>query len=149
MTITGWNNVILSDDDLEDCEIFADVLSQVHGEAVLTTVNNGHELMQLLNRPPHPLPDIIFLDLNMPMKSGYECLAEIRRTKGMENYVVVIFTTTNLAKDIDMLYGMGANLFITKPTDYNKLKDMLQKIFKGEWLHKLVQQPPREEFAWQ
>lgn len=146
MRIVNWNNVFLADDDAEDCEIFAEALKEVNAEAKLTASKNGHELMTLLHMPPQPLPDIIFLDLNMPIKNGYQCLKEIRENPSLKDYIVVIFTTSSLQEDIDLMYRLGANLYITKPSDFDKLKEVIRKVFSAEWMNGVLQ-PGRHEFA--
>lgn len=131
--------IFLADDDAEDCEIFAEALKEVNASATLTNSSNGHELMALLNTKPSPRPDIIFLDLNMPVKNGYQCLKEIRSTPELKDHIVVIFTTSSLREDIDLMYQLGANLYITKPDDFNKLKDVLRIVLSGEPLNKAIQ----------
>jgi len=136
----------LADDDAEDCEIFAEALREINADAKLTTSKNGHELMTLLEKLPVPQPDVIFLDLNMPIKNGYECLKEIRATPSLKDHIVVIFTTSSLQEDIDLMYRLGANLYITKPSDFDKLKEALRKVFTADWKNG-VMQPERHEFA--
>lgn len=140
-----WKNIFLADDDAEDCEIFAEALREVNAEATLIASKNGHELMNLLNLNPNPSPDIIFLDLNMPLKNGYQCLKEIRENPNLKDHVVVIFTTSSLKEDIDLMYNMGANLYITKPSDFEKLKKVMAEVLSEDWKGKPVK-PAREEF---
>ena len=141
-----WNTVFLADDDAEDCEIFAEALMEVNADVKLTASKNGLELMTLLHKPPLPQPDVIFLDLNMPMKSGYQCLKEIRENEALKNHTVVIFTTSSQKDDIDLMYSMGANLYVAKPNDFDKLKDVIRKVLSFEWLNGM-RQPDRKNFA--
>jgi CheY-like chemotaxis protein len=112
-----YKNIFLAEDDEDDVYIFEQALEELYGEAKLTARENGKELMDLLDRPPVPGPDIIFLDLNMPIKSGYECLKEIREGK-QHNVPVVVLTTTGNAEDIDKMYKLGATHFIVKPNNF-------------------------------
>lgn len=144
-TLAG-NNIFLADDDAEDCEIFAEALREVNAAAKLTTTKNGHELMTLLHKPPVPEPDVIFLDLNMPIKNGYQCMKEIRETPELKDHVVVIFTTSSLKEDIDRMYQLGANLYIVKPSDFERLKDIIRTVFSGVWIES-VEQRQRQGFA--
>ena len=146
MKLPEWNNVFLADDDTEDCEIFAEALREVNKAARLTLSKNGHELMALLHKPPVPLPDIIFLDLNMPIKNGYQCMKEIRENPALKDHIVVIFTTSSLKEDIDKMYSLGANLYIVKPSDFERLKDIIRTVFSGVWLESLEQRQ-RQGFA--
>lgn len=77
-------NIYLADDDEDDRSFFQDALKEVCEEYTLTTAADGRELMNILYTPPVRLPDIIFLDLNMPAKNGFECLAEIKNKKGIK-----------------------------------------------------------------
>lgn len=146
MKLPDWNNIFLADDDVEDCEIFAEALREVNAAATLTLSKNGHELMKLLQQEHLLKPDVIFLDLNMPIKSGYQCLKEIRENPVLKDHIVVIFTTSSLKEDIDLMYKLGANLYIVKPSDFDRLKDIIRTVFSGVWLEGIVQ-PGRHEFA--
>ena len=77
--------IFLADDDVDDCSLFEDALREVSKETKLTTANDGKELMTKLEDIIPPPPDVIFLDLNMPLMNGYECLAEIRATQKYKN----------------------------------------------------------------
>ena len=141
-----WKNIFLADDDEDDCEFFADALTEINADAKLTAAKNGNELMNLLQQNTASQPDIIFLDLNMPVKNGYQCLEEIRKDETLQDHVVVIFTTSSLKEDIDKLYKMGASLFITKPNDFDKLKEVIKKVFSLDVL-KERSRPKRENFV--
>lgn len=127
------HHIFLADDDAEDRDIFAEALAEVHAEAVLTVAENGIKLMDILSIPPVPLPDVIFLDLNMPGKNGYDCIAEIRSDESMNGYPVVIFTTSSLRQDIDSMYEFGANRYVSKPSSFNKLKEVIRKVLHIDW----------------
>jgi CheY-like chemotaxis protein len=139
------NHIFLADDDAEDRDIFQEALAQVHAAATLTFAENGMKLMDLLNVPPMPLPDVIFLDLNMPGKSGYDCISEIRADQSMNAYPVVIFTTSSMQQDIDHMYSLGANHFVSKPSTFDKLKEVIRKVLYIDWKNKDV--AAREHFV--
>lgn len=141
-----FTNILLADDDFEDREFFTEALKEVSPEAVIQTSKNGVELMDFLQNAPPPAPSIIFLDLNMPLKDGYECLEEIKSDHSLKNNVVVIFTTSGIKHDIDMTYEKGANLFVTKPNDYRGLVNTIRKVFSLNWLTE-NKQPSKEEFT--
>lgn len=141
-----FTNILLADDDFEDREFFTEALKEVSPDAVIQTSKNGVELMDFLQNAPKPAPGIIFLDLNMPLKDGYECLAEIKSDNALKDNVVVIFTTSGIQHDIDMTYNKGANLFVTKPNDYRGLVNTIQKIFSMNWLKNNIQ-PARENYT--
>ncbi|KOS06831.1 hypothetical protein AM493_12945 [Flavobacterium akiainvivens] len=138
-------HIFLADDDAEDRDIFAEALAEVYSEAILTQADNGMKLMDLLNIPPQPMPDVIFLDLNMPGKSGYDCMAEIRACKNMNGFPVVIFTTSSMEDDIDHLFGLGANHYVSKPATFDKLKDVIRQVLNIDWSGKIA--PTRQNFV--
>lgn len=138
-------HIFLADDDAEDREIFEEALSQVHAEATLTLAENGVRLMDLLNIPPQPLPDVIFLDLNMPGKSGYDCIAEIRANALMNSFPVVIFTTSSQQQDIDQMYSLGADYYVSKPSNFNTLKEVIRKVLHIDWKNKFA--ATRDQFV--
>ena len=94
------------------------------------------------------LPNVLFLDLNMPRKNGYECLSEIKLIDRLKNLPVIIFSTSLNHDVVDMLYQNGANYYIRKPGDFNKLKNVISKavtlISQNE-----VAQPVRDKFILQ
>ncbi len=94
----------------------------------LTIVQNGELLMQYLSQNPETLPDVIFLDLNMPRKTGFECLTEIKENELLSAISVVIFSTSypkNVHFEENMIHilnKIGAQDFIRKPHDFQQLK---------------------------
>ncbi|SEI60006.1 CheY chemotaxis protein or a CheY-like REC (receiver) domain [Dyadobacter koreensis] len=125
--------IFLADDDEDDCMLFEDALREVNASTELATANDGVELMNLLGKTVPPPPDVIFLDLNMPKKNGFECLAEIRNSQQYKNIPVVIFSTTGEEEAINKLYEQGANYFVRKPGSFPKLKSAIQRILAIDW----------------
>lgn len=127
MTQKLFKHVLLADDDLDDCEFFSDVFKTSFPEVKLTVSNDGNMLINLLEAPPIPQADLIFLDLNMPVLSGPECLEKIRGSLELNKHIVVVFSTSSNPYDIKKMYSLGANYFITKPSDYNHLSKLIGK----------------------
>jgi CheY-like chemotaxis protein len=116
---------MLADDDLDDCMFFEEVLKELPFDFSLHTVHDGEQLMVALVSHPDPLPDVLFLDLNMPRKTGYECMAEIKENARLR-YLRVIILSTSLNYDLaERLYEMGAYRYIRKPGDFSKLKKVI------------------------
>lgn len=120
-------NIFLADDDIDDCQFFESTLAQVCQEAKLSIVHEGKALLELLSSKSF-LPDLIVLDLNMPVMDGYDCMKNIKCNEDYKNIPVVILTTSSYQADIERLALMGANLFLTKPQSYNELKGIVQQI---------------------
>jgi CheY-like chemotaxis protein len=126
-------HIILADDDDDDRLFFRDAIKEVKLNTVVIVVNDGVELMECLIKPDIHLPNLIFLDLNMPRKSGIECLKEIRSNSKLKNISIAIYSTSALEKDIDETFINGANIYIKKPNDFEALKDILTKVITINW----------------
>ena len=126
-------NIMLADDDEDDRLFFREAFEEVKIKTSITTFNNGVQLMNYLNDSSHPLPDIIFLDLNMPRKSGLECLQEIRNDERLRQLSVAIYSTSSSEKDIEDTFIQGANVYIKKPSDFGKLKKILSDVVNMNW----------------
>ncbi|MFC5626031.1 response regulator [Algoriphagus winogradskyi] len=123
----GPINLLLADDDVDDRFFFEDSLSRLPIETNLTTVTNGVELMTLLMTSEDKLPDVVFLDLNMPLKSGFECLGELMADEKFRNLPIIIYSTSMDEPIVNSLYDIGAFRYIRKPAEYSKLKDVICK----------------------
>jgi CheY-like chemotaxis protein len=121
-------NVLLADDDPDDRMLFEDAVSGIDAQVTLNTVKDGEELIEFLSTTVL-LPDMLFLDLNMPRKNGFECLAEIRANRNMQDVFISIYSTTASEKEIEETFRNGANMFINKPNTFSELKTMLSKMF--------------------
>ena len=119
--------ILLADDEENDRLLFTDAFKELKAKTIVQTVNNGIELMKWLNEKDTILPQLIFLDLNMPIKNGLQCLKEIRSDENLKNISIAIYSTSNNQKDIEETFNNGANVYITKPSDFNTLKLILQK----------------------
>ena len=119
-------HILLADDDENDRLLFQEVFSGLKIKTIVHTVNNGIQLMEWLNGKNIRLPDLIFLDLNMPRKNGLECLKEIKSNDKLNDIFIAIYSTSENEKDIEETFRNGANVFITKPNNFNMLKQVLE-----------------------
>ena len=126
-------HVLLADDDDDDRLFFKDAIAEVKVKTVVNMVNDGVELMDYLNSSDSRLPNLIFLDLNMPRKGGMECLKEIRRNNRLKDLSIAIYSTSGLEKDIEETFIKGANIYIKKPNDFEELKNILDKVISINW----------------
>ena len=118
-------NILLADDDLDDCNFFKHALEELSHSAHLTTVHDGERLMNYLSDNPEHLPQVLFLDINMPRKTGLECLSEIKRDSKLKDIPVVMFSTSNSWDTINMLFKSGSHVYIHKPSDFAQLKQVI------------------------
>ena len=126
-------HVLLADDDDDDRLFFKDAIEEVKVKTVVNMVNDGVELMDYLNNSDSRLPNLIFLDLNMPRKGGMECLKEIRCNHKLKDLSIAIYSTSGLEKDIEETFIKGANIYIKKPNDFEELKSILDKVININW----------------
>lgn len=120
-------HILLADDDKDDCDFFQDALEEIGPAHRLTTVNNGVDLMQYLRMSDGDYPDLIFLDLNMPRKSGMECVTEIKDAANLSQIPVVIYSTSLDRSVVERLHEMGAYGYIQKPGDFTQLRIVVEK----------------------
>ena len=118
-------NILLADDDLDDCRFFKEALEALPLTTKLTTVNDGEELMTYLLENTDHLPHVLFLDINMPRKDGFECLTEIKHHDKLKDLPVVMFSTTNAQDKISILFKTGADVYIRKPSNFAQLVQVI------------------------
>ena len=123
-------NVFLADDDSDDRTFFSDALREIPIQTKISEFNNGVDLMAELLSETAAQPDVIFLDLKMPMMDGFECLSDIRDLDKYLNTPVIIYSTSYHPKEMDRLEKMGASLYLQKPSSYNQLKTLLHKCLR-------------------
>lgn len=131
-------NIILAEDDEDDQMFFRDALQEISNEINLHINDNGEELMSALTKECSLIPDIIFLDLNMPIKDGFTCLQEIRVNDKFKNCPVIILTTSNNPEHMELAYQFGANLFVSKPNNFYDLKTTLNNIINGNLTNPII-----------
>ncbi len=145
-TATEPKNIFLADDDADDCIMFNDALKELEFKTYLTITKNGVELLSTLEETVPPPPYVIFLDLNMPRKNGFESLKEIRKTGKLKDIPVVIFSTSSSNEIIDKTFHLGANYFICKPPSFFLLAKSIEKVLNLN-TEQLQQQPERKQFV--
>jgi len=126
-------HIMLADDDEDDRLFFKEAFEEVKINYNISAFNDGEQLMEHLYDTSNPLPDIIFLDLNMPRKSGIECLKEIRANDRLKKISVAIYSTSSSEQDIEDTFVSGANVYIKKPNDFNMLKKILSDVVHINW----------------
>lgn len=122
--------IFYAEDDLDDRFFFGKALAQLKlkQKYSLEFAEDGQQLLNLLDNADRAkrLPDIIFLDLNLPGKNGVECLSEIRGRERYDLVPVIVITTSRAQRDVQLTFDLGANLYLCKPGDFDRLAEMLQ-----------------------
>lgn len=125
--------ILLAEDDEDDRLFFKEALEEIKVKTNISFVTDGAKLMDYLNQTGIRLPNVVFLDLNMPVKSGMECLIEIRRNNLLKDLAIVIYSTSSSEEDIEDAFVNGANIYIKKPNDFSLLKSTLAKVVSLNW----------------
>ena len=126
-------SILLADDDNDECLFFDKALRGISIATHLTTVHDGEELMNYLIENSENLPTILFLDLSMPRKTGFECLIEIKESEKLKNLPVIIFTTSLCQNTyfeeslINTLADIGSHGYIRKPADISQLQQIIHQ----------------------
>ena len=139
-------NILLADDDTDDCLFFKEALKGFSIETNLTFVNDGEELMKYLTDKKNELPSVLFLDLNMPRKNGFECLLEIKLNKKLTELPVIVYSTSLEQQSVNQLYKNGAHFFIRKPSQFPLFKKVVHKALSYV-IQENSLQPTKENFV--
>ncbi|MEO5788924.1 response regulator [Gelidibacter sp.] len=128
-----YTYVVLADDDEDDRLFFVEAFEELKMQTKVAVYKDGVALMDALNQSDSVLPNILFLDLNMPKKSGLECLQEIKCNNRFKDIAIAIYSTSASEEDIEDTFVNGANIYIKKPDNFNILKKILSDVVTMNW----------------
>ena len=120
--------IFLTEDDKDDQNIFKEALDEIEISFLIANFHNGEELLEHLDNNQDLLPDIIFLDLNMPKLNGMDCLKILRKNPKYADLFVAIYSTSGAKENIENAFLNGANAYIKKPGNFNELKSILKEL---------------------
>lgn len=136
-------HILMADDDKEEFLILKEAAEKTGKPLKISYAANWLQLWRFILKT---VPDVLFLDLNMPVKNGIECLQLLRDDHKYDEVPILIYSTTVNKNDIDKAYKHGANYFLVKPGTVDDITDMVRKLCSmGK--EALVTTPPREEFV--
>ena len=144
-------NILLVDDDKDDCFFFKDALNDISIPVNFDSVD-GEGLKKYLSKNIRKIPDILFLDLNMPSKNGFECLSDLKSNKKIQHIPVIIYSTSFHETVADELYKNGAHYYLRK-SDLGDLKKILFEVLvmmsekRSTDREKVLDRPPRNKFV--
>jgi CheY-like chemotaxis protein len=118
--------IFLIDDDADDRLLFCEAMGDVAPDFICHVAVNGRAALRKLDRNEIDIPDLIFLDLNMPLVNGWQCLAEIKKKELYKDIPVIIYSTSSYPEDIDQAVQSGALCYFSKPYDFKELKKSLR-----------------------
>ena len=140
-------SILLADDDTDDCIFFKEAVEELQLPTKLSSLHDGEQLMQHLNNETNKLPDVLFLDLNMPRKNGFECLSEIKLDQRLKQVPVIIFSTSFEQEVVNLLYKNGAEYFIRKPSEFSQFKKIIHQTIITLIVPQKKAQRTRENFV--
>jgi CheY-like chemotaxis protein len=124
-------SVVVIDDDMDDIEIMKDAIAEVDPSIVVWGFNNSLEALKVVTRELIVIPSYFFIDINMPLKSGFECLTELRSHTQFASTPIIMYSTSMPSTIKDNLKRSGADFAFQKPTDYLRYNDILREIFES------------------
>ncbi|MGV3529894.1 MAG: response regulator [Flavisolibacter sp.] len=125
-------NCFLIDNDPEDQEIFCLALEEITASVHCRTAGSGPEALKLLNGEPAYTPDFIFIDMNMPLMDGRECLTEVKKLSWLNEVPVYMYSTDANPRIVGEMKELGAKDLLIKPGSFKLLKEMLARLLNNE-----------------
>ncbi len=113
---------LIVDDDSDDIELFREAIGEIDHRVVCQAAKDCGEALEKLRNVSDVLPDLIFLDLNMPGMDGRACLAELKKDARLKNIPVIIYTTSSHVRDKVDTLELGAAYFLTKANSFGKMR---------------------------
>jgi CheY-like chemotaxis protein len=125
--------LFIIDDDVEDQEIFMEAVREVDGSIQCYSATSGEEALKQLEREVIVLPDLIFLDLNMPKLNGKQILKEIKNIRALRSIPVIMYSTSFAPRDLEEIQNLGAAFHLLKPSRFEDLCRSLKVILSKDW----------------
>lgn len=124
--MTMRKTILLADDDNDDALIFKEALEEAECETDFLHAHTGANVFTLLENGA--TPDVIFLDLNMPVMNGWQCLAKLKNSEAYKDIPVVMYTTSSNVRDYEIASDLNAHGLITKPSNPKILSKILKTV---------------------
>jgi CheY-like chemotaxis protein len=119
---------LLVDDDYEDTELFAEAVESIDAGVACLNAAHGKDALDKLTGQAIQKPDIIFLDINMPVMNGWQFLSKLKEMEELKEIPVIMYSTSSKRSDMNTAMSSGALCFFTKPDNYHRLKKILEII---------------------
>jgi CheY-like chemotaxis protein len=138
--MTTTKKVLVAEDQPMDVYLLKRAFFTVRVPTTLHFVVDGQEAIDYLSganeyadRTVHPLPDLMLLDIKMPRLDGFQVLAWLRKQPSLKRLPVIMFSSSDLARDVDRAYELGANSFLVKPRNLDFMSDLV-RLLEEYWL---------------
>ena len=116
--------ILLADDDQDDTEMFCEVLAGIDENIICHYADNGDEALKMMQKQD-TIPSVVFLDLNMPIMNGWECLRQLKRDERYKEIPVIMISTSSHKNDMETAANLGAVCYFVKPNTFKDLKQVL------------------------
>lgn len=116
---------LIVDDDTDDREMFCEALQQVVPDCICHNAPNGRRAILALDEGEIERPDLIFLDINMPLMNGWQCLSKLKESAAYKAIPVIMYSTSSYPEDVEKADRLGALCFFIKPSNFRELKSSL------------------------
>lgn len=123
-----YQKVLVAEDDMNDFLVFKEALEKVSSSFKITRAKNGLECLNILKAPDKP--DVVFLDLKMPFRTGLDCLKFIKGIEELQNIPVIMYSNSHYIRNIDEAFKNDAHYYIIKPVNEDMLVELLNIIFR-------------------
>jgi CheY-like chemotaxis protein len=120
--------ILLVDDDSDDREFFCEAVEEIALDILCYTANDGRQAITEMDKKTIEIPDLMFLDINMPIMSGWQCLSILKEREEYKTIPVVMYSTSSHAEDITKAQQLGALCLFSKPQGYKDLKNGLEQV---------------------
>ena len=120
-------NILIVDDDEDDQFLIKTAFERDSSQYNLQFATDGRDVLENISSP-QVLPDLILLDLNMPIMNGFDVLKHLKSSSSYRHVPIVVLTTSANESDINRAYELGANTFITKPVNHQALVDLAEQV---------------------
>lgn len=124
-------HILMVDDDADDRQFFEEAINEIDPEIACYFAFDGIQALDILNTL-QPLPDYLFLDLNMPRMGGKQCLKEIKKDPRLTNIPVIIYSTSKFVKEEAEVLKLGAYYFMQKPSNFDEIREFISDVITGE-----------------
>ncbi len=125
--------ILLVEDNEGDIILLQEAFARI-GQLSFDVAEDGQQALDMLYNKPgyenYAQPDIILLDLNLPKETGYNILRKIKSDTALKSIPAIVFTSSQAANDVNACYALGANCYITKPFDFNKLVELMKNVLQ-------------------
>ena len=121
-------NILIVDDNADDIVLLEEAIESIGREIKCDSFPNGIEAIDYIEKRAlsnSPLPDLVIMDINMPLMTGIEAVAAMRKNHSSNSLPVTILTSSDRNEDIDASYASGANICLRKPDDFRDLEQTL------------------------